>query len=112
MLTVSHGVRAGALVVLVAGEVDLSTVPRLREGITASMRGIEVDLVVLDLRTVTFIGSHGLRALAEIGREVAERGKSLRIVVDGQNPVLRPIQISGLDRELALYDSLDDALPA
>jgi anti-sigma B factor antagonist len=34
----------------------------------------------------------------------------LRIVVDGARPVIRPIEIIGLDQILAVYDSVDHAL--
>jgi anti-sigma B factor antagonist len=34
----------------------------------------------------------------------------LRVVVDGNRPVVRPIEIVGLDQILALYHSVDHAL--
>jgi anti-sigma B factor antagonist len=35
---------------------------------------------------------------------------SLRIVVDNTRPVIRPIQLTGLDQVLSLYYSVADAL--
>ena len=36
----------------------------------------------------------------------------LRIVVDHTRPVIRPIQVTGLDDVLALFDTVEDALRA
>lgn len=98
--------------VVATGELDVLTVPRLREVLAESVRSAEADTLVLDLTEVGFLGSLGLRALVEIAAEAEANGKGLRVVVDSQRPVVRPIMLSGLDRELDLYDSLDDALPA
>ncbi|WP_028934039.1 anti-sigma factor antagonist [Pseudonocardia spinosispora] len=112
LLTLGCSVRAGAIVVVATGELDVLTVPRLRETLAESVRSPEADTLVLDLTDVEFLGSLGLRALVEIAAEAEANDKGLRVVVDSQRPVVRPIMLSGLDRELDLYDSLDDALPA
>ena len=44
---------------------------------------------------------------------VTHRGyQPLRVVVDENRPVVRPIEIVGLDNVLALYHSVGDALAA
>lgn len=98
--------------VVASGELDGLTVPRLREALAESVRSVESDTLVLDLTEVEFLGSLGLRALVEIAADAEANDKGLRVVVDSQRPVVRPIVLSGLDRELDLYDSLDDALSA
>lgn len=112
LLTLDRSLRAGAIVVVASGELDGLTVPRLREALAESVRSVESDTLVLDLTEVEFLGSLGLRALVEIAADAEANDKGLRVVVDSQRPVVRPIVLSGLDRELDLYDSLDDALSA
>lgn len=54
---------------------------------------------MLDLTDVTFLGSPGLRALFDSAAEaVHHRGhRPLRVIVDHTRPVVRPIEILGLD---------------
>jgi anti-anti-sigma regulatory factor len=62
---------------------------------------------ILDLTAVTFLGSAGLTALVEATRHSAA---PLRIVVDSNRPVIRPIEVTGLDDVLRLYHSVDEAV--
>ena len=61
-----------------------------------------------------FFGSAGLRTLSESAEQAAhEPGfQPLRVVVDHNRPVVRPIEITGLDRILALYYDVAGALTA
>jgi anti-sigma B factor antagonist len=99
-----------AIVVTVAGELDMLTAPRLRAAISETLDEAMGKPVVLDLTKVTFLGSPGLAALIEAVRTAGQRGGPLRIVVDHVRPVVRPIQLTGLDDVLALYETLDEAL--
>jgi anti-sigma B factor antagonist len=67
-------------------------------------------LVAVDLLGVSFLGSAGLSALVRATGLAQASGKSLRIVVNDHRPVLRPIQLMGLDQMLPLCCSLADAL--
>ena len=104
--------RADALVLEVEGEVDGLTAPRLRAAIADAFERLETRPLVVNLSAVRFLGSAGLRMLFDSAAEaVHQRGSEpLRIVVDHTRPVIRPIQIVGLDKVLALYTSVGDAL--
>jgi anti-sigma B factor antagonist len=67
--------------------------------------------VIVDLTAVTFLGSHGLAALVEAALKAEQRSEPLRLVVDEARAVTRPLQITGLDEVLALYYSVEEALP-
>jgi anti-sigma B factor antagonist len=100
-------------VLLVAeGAVDGLTAPRLRTAIAEAFDRLDGRALVLDLSEVTFLGSPGLRALFDSATEaVRHRGhRPLRVVVDHARPVIRPIEIVGLDNVLALYHDVDEAL--
>ena len=104
--------RDDAVVVEVEGEVDGLTAPRLRAAVTEALDREDGKPLVIDLAAVRFLGSAGLRMLFDLAREaVHQRGfQPLRVVVDHTRPVIRPIEIVGLDNVLALYESVDDAL--
>ena len=101
----------GALILTVIGEIDVLTAPRLRAAVSECLDRAD-GVVVVDLVQVSFLSSHGLAALASAAKESASsRYKApMRLVVDENRPVVRPLQITGLDHLLALYDSIGDAL--
>ncbi|MCP3803109.1 STAS domain-containing protein [Allokutzneria sp. A3M-2-11 16] len=107
-LEVSRSQIGGAAVLTIGGEIDLDTAPSLHEAVTACRD----EVCVVDLTEVTFLGSAGLTALLDATVRARARRASLRIVVDGNHAVIRPIEITGLDRELALFHSVDEALQA
>lgn len=104
-----------ALVVTVAGEIDIHTVDRFRASVADGLDRVADELpdgivLVIDLTDVTFLGSHGLTALVEASQAAHRRREPLRVVVDHTRPVIRPIQLAGLDDVLALHHTLDQAL--
>ncbi|HKS50548.1 MAG TPA: anti-sigma factor antagonist [Pseudonocardiaceae bacterium] len=100
-----------AIVVCADGEVDVLTVGRLRAAVDEALREAAGRPVVVDLTAVTFLGSHALAALVDAASQVARRSEPLRVVVDETRAVTRPLQITGLDEVLALYYSVEEALP-
>ena len=79
----------------VAGELDLATVPDLREALLAALRALPDGPVVLDLTGVTYLASAGVSLLAEVVGLLPDR-LSLRAGPDG--PVGRVLRLTGLDR--------------
>ena len=90
---------------------SLFATQRLRVAVEEALRAADGRPVVVDLTAVTFLGSHGLAALAEAASKAEQRREPLRVVVDETLAVIRPLQITGLDEVLALYYSVGDALP-
>jgi anti-sigma B factor antagonist len=107
--SVSLEQRGGAAVLRVSGALDLALAPKLRQFTDRAAR-LSPALVVIDLTDVTFLASAGM---AELVR--AHRGDSgsapLRVVATGRI-VLRPLELTRLADELAIYPSLPDALSA
>jgi anti-sigma B factor antagonist len=100
----------GFVVVHVTGEVEALTAGRLGDAVVESLA--DGRPVVLDLTDVRFLDSAGLTTLLRVTQESEDRGEPLRIAVDQNRPVVRPIQITGLEHRLALYESVDDAIAA
>lgn len=103
---------AGAVVVTAGGEVDMLTSPQLRTVVLEQfVDGAGVELVVLDLDGVTFLGTSGLAVLIEVREAAHASGVELRIVSSSRR-VLRPLTIAGLVPLFDIHDSLDAALVA
>jgi anti-anti-sigma factor len=106
-VTVSH--RAGFELARVAGEVDMSSAPQVRASILAIVaeRGAGLHGLVIDLLRVEFFGAAGLGVLGEVQRRCPEDAE-VRIVATAPI-VLRMLQLTGLDRLLPVYATIDDA---
>jgi anti-sigma B factor antagonist len=106
--------RADAVIIAVEGAVDGLTAPRLRALIDSGFDRLDDRPLIVDLTAVKFFGSAGLRTLSESAEQAArETGfQPLRVVVDHNRPVVRPIEITGLDAVLALYYDIPGALTA
>jgi anti-sigma B factor antagonist len=85
--------------VVVSGELDLATVPQL-SAIVAEHR--DARLLVLDLNAVTFIDSTGVRVLLEADRACAGAGSRLMVLLAGDGPVRRVLDLCELDGRLAV----------
>lgn len=105
--------RAGsAIVIEVAGEVDMGTAPALTAEVCEALEQQETGPCLVDLTRVTFLASAGLTALTQATGHARRLQEPLRLVVDSNRPVIRPIELTGLDQVLALYHSVDEALAA
>lgn len=96
-----------ALVLHVAGEIDLLTVPRLEEALDAALAEAP-EIVVADLTAVSFLSSVGMAALVR-ARQQAGEGTDVRVVAKG-DVTFRPMELTGLTSELAVYPTVSDAL--
>lgn len=95
------------LTIHAAGEVDMSTAPRLLDVIDAVPDAVR--LVVVDLVDVGFLDSSGLNTLVVGQRRLASRGIGLRVVVPSDHPVRRVFAIARLEEQLQLADSAEEA---
>ena len=108
-ITTSVAHREGVAVVSVGGEIDLSTAPAF-EAVIAEALEEDPPALVIDLSEVIFMASVGLRILAATQEKV---GKSIQIaVVADDMATSRPMQLTGLDKLISLYPTLDEALTA
>ena len=94
LVTVTVSTSDTVVRVTVAGEVDSTSAPVLREQIEAVIDGGAPEFVV-DLVQVTFLDSAGLCVLAAAHRRAGERGIRMRVLASSR-AVIRPLQITGL----------------
>ena len=81
-------------VVSAAGEIDSTTAPLLSEHLTELLEA-EVRELTVDLRSVSFLDSAGLCALAAAHRRAVRQDVRMRVLASSR-AVVRPLQITGL----------------
>jgi|SRR5437588_9635098 len=86
-----------------AGELDLSCVKRFGDMLQRTVDG-DVDDLVIDLRSVTFIDSTGLVLLLKADALAREEGFHLHIVRSPIEIVRAVFEVSGIDTLLPLSD--------
>ena len=101
--------RGGAVLVRLAGELDLYNAHVVREALLEATDG-KPERLVVDLSEVLFMDSTVLGVLIESRSKLANRHGFL-LVAPGVE-TRRALEISGLDKHFAVHDSLDEALAA
>ncbi|WP_036504136.1 MULTISPECIES: STAS domain-containing protein [Nocardia] len=107
LLRVEQRTEGSAVVVTVAGEVDMNSAPELQSALDQALQD-EPTAVVLDMTEVGFLGSAGLSVLLASSQSTATG--SLRVVASPA--VRRPIEVTSLDALLRLFPTVADALAA
>lgn len=95
------------LVMEVVGEVELLNAPRVESAIMIAF-DMRPEILILDFSGVTFLSSAGLAVLVR-ARNRAGTDIGFRVVADGPATV-RPIQLTGLDQEIEVFSSQEQAL--
>jgi anti-sigma B factor antagonist len=99
----------GCTIVAAAGEIDISTVARLRERLfEAAASG---HPLVVDLNQVSFIDSVGLALLVGTANRAAVHGGSLQVAC-ARPKICQLLRLTGLDHRIPLARTLDEALEA
>ena len=98
----------GYSVLAVSGEVDVATVPRLRE----QLHGLVAqgsNKIVVDLDSVDFLDSTGLGVLVGALKRVRSNDGELSLVCT-QPRIRKVFEVTGLTKVFNLYDSVDEAV--
>jgi anti-sigma B factor antagonist len=98
----------GVHVVALGGEIDLHTAPRLDEELFGVI-GDGAERVLVDLAGTTFVDSTVLGILLRAHRRLDDAGGRLVIVCDDPR-ILRVLELTGLDRTLAVEPSLTETV--
>jgi anti-sigma B factor antagonist len=104
-LSVSEARVGHRLVLAAAGEIDVASADELRDALAAAVSSGAAE-IWLDLTAIEFMDSTGITAIVEARSVIAPRRFAL-ICPDG--PVRRVIEISGIDREIAIHATRADA---
>jgi anti-sigma B factor antagonist len=100
----------GATIIVVGGEIDVYTAPRLRDKIT-ELIGEEVYNLIVDLEAVEFLDSTGLGVLVGGLKKVRTNGGSLQLICT-QERLLKIFRITGLSKVFAIHATAAAAVVA
>jgi anti-sigma B factor antagonist len=101
---------SGAGVLVLAGEIDVATVPALRSAL-ADLRSDGASRIVVDLSDVTYCDSTGIGVLATYAKQLLEKGGRLQVA--GLRPAVAEIfGIAGLTAVVPCFATVDSALAA
>ena len=103
-----HG-RDRAVVLSLAGELDLYNAEEVRDAVLEACAG-EPEVLVIDLEQVRFIDSTALGVLIE-GRSRMSDRNAFCLAAPGLE-TRRALEVSGLDRHFLVHDTVAEALEA
>ena len=101
--------RDGAVVLSLAGELDLYNAEEVRAALLDACAD-EPPVLVVDLEEVRFIDSTALGVLIEARSRMADRS-GFRLAAPGLE-TRRALEVSGLDRHFLVHDTVAEALEA
>jgi anti-anti-sigma factor len=96
-----------AIVLRVAGELDMLTTPKLQESVTRELAA-RPPVLVIDLTDVTFLASSAMAAIVGAHQQAGD-ASAVRVVATSRETA-RPLEVAGLDSYLAIFPTLDAAL--
>jgi anti-anti-sigma factor len=85
---------------VVRGELDLATAPRLRVAISSEEKA-RPDVLKLDLRELAFMDVSGMRILLDAARRARRDGRQL-IVLNPQPAIRRLFALTAVDRTITI----------
>jgi anti-sigma B factor antagonist len=101
----------GVEIVVLSGEHDLGTVPRVKEALTGAAS--DGNAVLVDLCSATFVDSSILGALLEARRTAVDGNRGFAVACSGEaEPVRRVLEVTGLADELPVHSTREAALAA
>ena len=98
-----------ASVVSLAGELDLSTIPKVEKRLLDEVRA--APGVIVDLTDLSFIDSSGIGLLIKASRQNGH-GHPVHTVVAAGSQVERVFGVAGIDRALPIFGSRNAAIKA
>jgi anti-sigma B factor antagonist len=103
----------GIPVVTAPEEIDLANAAGLKAALLQAARPELAEpgraLIVVDMSRTRFCDSAGLNALVAAARQARADGGEVRLAVVGE-AVARIVALTGVDRVIPIYASLEDAL--
>ncbi|MFK8912217.1 STAS domain-containing protein [Streptomyces sp. YS-3] len=97
----------GICVLAPAGEIDYHTMDRFQQALEAA--SIALARIVVDLSRVSFMDSSGINMLITAHHDTSEAGGWLRLAAPTA-PVLRTLQVVGVDQVIDCHATLCQAL--
>ncbi|CUR60550.1 Anti-sigma-B factor antagonist [metagenome] len=107
-LTLATEQVGGATIIVVGGEIDVYTAPRLRDKIT-ELVAEGAHTLVIDMEAVEFLDSTGLGVLVGGLKKVRAHGGSLQLICT-QERLLKIFRITGLAKVFTIHATAEAAV--
>ncbi|HKA99073.1 MAG TPA: STAS domain-containing protein [Streptosporangiaceae bacterium] len=105
-LRVSSRSQGAHTIVMLAGEIDLYTAPRLESELLAAMRSANpAPQLVVDMSGVEFCDSTGMNVLLAAHRQACDQGGDLALAAP-RAPVRKILEVTGLASVFTVHDDL------
>jgi anti-anti-sigma factor len=95
-------------VVTATGEIDITNAEGFRDALLSALNAGAAALIA-DMTATTFLDSAGVTALVRAVRRATATDAALRLAATA-SPVLRVLNLVGIDRMIEVYPSLADAV--
>ncbi|MFD8231101.1 STAS domain-containing protein [Streptomyces sp. NPDC059696] len=101
----------GRLHLALPAEIDYCNAGELTPLVLSAVRarGDRLDVLVLDLTTTSFMDSQGIRLINDVRRRLRP-GAALRLVARPEGTASRVLELTGMRRDVPVYDNLAEAL--
>jgi anti-sigma B factor antagonist len=96
-------------VIDLAGEIDVSQAPRLRQTILELFENKEVNKLLINMTEVIYIDSAGLSVLIAAHRQVNNKNGAFGLC-NLQQPVRQVCHITGIDKVIQIFPTVKEAL--
>jgi anti-anti-sigma factor len=96
--------RGATVHVRLSGELDISTASKVEDEL-ARVEPNRPETIILDLRSLAFMDSTGLRLLISADTRARNQGRKL-LIVKGPEPVQRVFRITRLEERLEIVDDV------
>ena len=106
-LTLSVRSQNGYTIAAIGGDLDIASVPALREQLREVL-GPHANRMVVDLSEVTFCDASGLAVLIGIRRRAGLHGGVLRLAAPAP-PVTAVLRLAGLERHFEIFPTVSEA---
>ena len=93
----------GWALVRLSGEIDPSNVESLQQSIDWAVAGC--PHVVIDLSSIEYMDSHGLRLLKRLSNKLVETGTKLEVVAPPDSIARQLLELTSMTDEIAVRDS-------
>lgn len=112
LVGVTQTTTSQALILRLTGEIDLATSGTAYDRLRSAVAELPPPpLVVVDLTDVGFFSVAGVRLLRTFIDVSARHGLIVRVVVPPDSTTHRVLTIVGLNGQVPIFDTLDEALP-
>ncbi|HEX4106481.1 MAG TPA: STAS domain-containing protein [Solirubrobacteraceae bacterium] len=101
--------RGQTVVATLSGEIDLSNAERIGAAIGVGTPN-EAHILVVDLTTVDYLDSAGIRLLYQLRERLRVRGQVLRLVVPPASPSSDALRLAGVAGQVETIETLEAAL--